>query len=135
MNNSKIACLAALALGVMAAPALAHHGTSGSYDDNKTVTVDGVVKEFRWRNPHSALFVVAKDAAGKEQTYAIEMGSPNALSRSGMIRTSIKPGDKVVVEMHPSFTNPINGYTLGGSLKMTVNGKPVRMGGQQQATP
>ena len=41
-------------------------------------------------------------AAGKEVTYALEMGSPNTLVRYGYVRTSIKPGDKV---LHPIFGN------------------------------
>lgn len=125
--------VAASAMLLSALPAYAHHGTSGSYDDTKTVLVEGTVKEFRWRNPHSALFVVGKDARGRELTYAIELGSPNALARAGMLRTSIRAGDKVSLEMHPSFTNPANGYTLGTSLKMLVNGKPVAS--PRQAAP
>ena len=133
MKNNGRVYFTALALVAIAAPAFAHHGTSGSYDEKKVVTVSGTVKEFRWRNPHSALFVVTRDSTGKELNYAIEMGSPNALSRSGMVRTDIKVGDKVVVDMHPSFTSPTNGYTLGGSLKMSINGKPVRLEGQGAA--
>jgi hypothetical protein len=96
-------------LALMAAPVFAHHGTAGSYDENKVV------------------FVVARDESGKEVTYAMEMGSPVTLVRLGYSRDTFKPGDQAEVEMHPSFTNPSNGYSPT-SLKAVVNGKVMRTG-------
>jgi hypothetical protein len=115
--------LTALALLVPCAPLFAHHGTAGSYDQNKVVKVQGVVKEFWWRNPHSALFVDGKDDAGKQATYALEMGSPQTLVKFGYNRTTFKPGDQVVISMHPSFSNPANGELLSGHF--WVNGKEL----------
>ena len=123
MNTVRIAVVAAL---VMPAPwgiVSAHHGVSGFYDQNRLVTVEGVVKEFSWRNPHSGLFVLVKDAAGNEQTYALEMGSPGALARQGFTRNSIKPGDHVVAPFHPAYTNPVAGELE--SRDVVVNGKAV----------
>lgn len=126
MKTLKLPSLtAAAALAICISPAHAHHGTAGSYDSTKVVKVEGTVKEFRWRNPHSALFIDGKDAAGKPVTYALEMGSPNTMVRFGYSRTSIKAGDKVVAEMHPSFANPANGFAPF-TLSMSVNGKAMR---------
>jgi hypothetical protein len=116
--------LLAAALLAAAAPALAHHGTAGSYAMGTVVRVEGVVKEFRWRNPHSSLFVVGRDASGREVTYALEMGSPNTLSKLGYSRNAIKVGDKALVEMHPSIANPTNGYAPS-ALRMIINGKQI----------
>jgi hypothetical protein len=117
--------LAALALMVASVPVVAHHGTAGSYDENRVVKLTGIIKEFRWRNPHSALFIEARDESGKLVTYALEMGSPNTLARLGYSRTTFKPGDAVVMEMHPSFTNPANGYSPA-SLPVVINGQPFK---------
>lgn len=125
MTIGKLRCLAVVALALLATPVAAHHGTSGSYDASKVLKVEGTVKEFRWRNPHSALFIVGKDAAGKPMTYALEMGSPATLVKVGYTAKSIKPGDKIIAEMHPSFTNPANGYSPS-TLKITLNGKLMR---------
>lgn len=114
----------ALSLLTFSAPLFAHHGTAGSYDQNKVVTVTGVVKEFRWRNPHCALFIVAKDASGKEELYTLEMGSPNTLVNSGLSRKMIKPGDEVVIKMHPGFANPTSGESLARE-GFTLNGKHI----------
>jgi hypothetical protein len=113
-----------LALVFPAAPLFAHHGTAGSYDQNKVVKVTGTVKEFRWRNPHSALFVTGKDVSGAELTYTLEMGSPNTLVKFGYTRDTFKPGDALIIDMHPSFTNPESGEAL--SREVTINGKVVK---------
>ena len=109
-----------LALGGIAA---AHHGTGGFYDEKIKVKVEGTVTEFHWRNPHSGLFVEAKDASGKTVTYALEMGSPNSLARAGYTRRTFKPGDHVVVEIRPSHVNPLAGELV--SSDVWVNGKRV----------
>lgn len=110
-----------------AMPVLAHHGTSGSYDESKLVDIAGTVKEFRWRNPHSALFITSVDASGKQVTYTLEMGGPGALAKAGMTRDTFKPGDRVQIQMHPSLTNPISGYSPS-RLRMEVNGKVLTTG-------
>jgi hypothetical protein len=85
--------------------------------------LDGTIKEFQWTNPHSWIQIMAKDASGKEVEYSIEGGSPNGLSRAGWKRTSLKPGDKAQLVMHP-----LKDGTNGGSLvTVTVNG--VQIGG------
>lgn len=123
MNTSRFSPFVATALLICSIAAFAHHGTAGFYDKNKIVKVEGVVKEFRWRNPHSGLFLIVKDASGKELTYAIEMGSPAALSRSGYSRYTFKPGDAVVAEVYPSYGSVITGEA--DSNRVWVNGKPA----------
>jgi hypothetical protein len=114
---------AGLAMLLIMQTAYAHHGTATSYDQSKQIKVQGVVKEFRWRNPHAGLFLVAQDETGKEVTISLEMGSPFVLSRIGFNRYTFKPGDKVVAEMHPSYGSSLSGELF--SRNVTVNGKAV----------
>jgi hypothetical protein len=107
----------------MTAHLSAHHGTSGYYDARKTAKVEGVVKEFVWRNPHCGLFIVAKNAAGKEVTYALEMGSPSSMARRGFTRNRVKAGDRVTATFHPAFTNPTAGEVDLTSGELVVNGE------------
>lgn len=127
MGNIKFKMSSVLAamLLLAATPLFAHHGTAGSYDQNKVVTVTGVVKEFRWRNPHCALFLISKDKSGNDVEYVLEMGSPNTLVNSGMTRKMIKPGDEVVVKMHPGFANPTSGESLARD-GFLLNGKEIK---------
>jgi Family of unknown function (DUF6152) len=129
MRQTSLAA-AVLALLLFPAALFAHHGTAGAYDLTKVVKITGTVKEFRWRNPHSALFVVAADAAGHEVTYSMETGSPSTLVRAGLTRDSFKPGDKVTVDMNPAFEGLTSGLLIERN-GFTVNGqavKPVRTG-------
>ena len=102
-------------------PVMAHHGTATSYDQKKWVTVKGVVTQYIWRNPHSALFLETKDANGKVANFSIEMFSPGLMTKRGYSRTSFKVGDEVVIEVHPSLAGEPVGECLG--CKVLVNGK------------
>jgi len=64
--------LAGIASVLLAAPVFAHHSFS-MFDQSKTVSVVGNVKEFEWINPHVWLHVVAL-ADGK--TWSFEAGGP-----------------------------------------------------------
>jgi hypothetical protein len=113
-------CLAAVVAASLAAPAFAHHSFA-MFDNQKDVTLEGTIKEFQWTNPHSWIQVMVKDESGKEVEWSIEGGSPNSLSRNGWKRTSLKPGDKVVV-----ITHPLKDGSPGGSLvSVSVNGQMV----------
>ena len=118
MNKVKICGLIALAL--IAVPLFAHHGTATSFDTKKVVTMTGLVKEFRWRNPHAELVLDGKDDAGQAMSYSIEMGAPAQLAMDGLTRNTFRPGDEVVIEVHPSFSSPSVGENGG---KIWINGK------------
>jgi len=85
----------------MSAALLAHHSTAAY--DTKTITLkNAVVKRFVWANPHSVLWFEVKDGRGRVATWGAESGSPSALTRVGWSRTSLKPGDPIVVELFPA---------------------------------
>ena len=92
--------IAAIVGFFLAGPALAHHSFA-MFDAEKTQFIDGTVKEFELINPHAWLYVVAKDAKGKQAEWGIEMGGAAALARIGWGADTVKPGDKIVVEIHP----------------------------------
>lgn len=123
MIQSKVSFLALIALCAFPASLPAHHGTAGTYDQDKVVHVTGVVTQFRWRNPHCALILSSKDESGNEVTYAFEIGSPGSLVRRGFSRDSFKVGDEVSLDMHPSFNNPHIGQPA--TQTFIVNGEAV----------
>jgi hypothetical protein len=90
------------ALSILAAacagPVFAHHSVQAQFDIHKTFTVSGTVAKVEWINPHSYLTINVKDADGKIQKWAFELGGPGALRRAGMSREDrggLKPGDEV----------------------------------------
>ena len=74
----------------------AHHSFSATYTGEK-VEIEGTVKEFVWRNPHSFLRIDVADKDGTVKTWALEWGSISQLSQAKMTRTTLKVGDKIVV--------------------------------------
>jgi hypothetical protein len=117
--------VAIVTLTVAALPAAAHHSFA-VFDNQKNVTLEGTVKEFQWTNPHSWVQLTVTDpATGEQVEWSIEGASPNALSRQGWKRTSLKAGDKATIVMHPMK----DGTKAGSLVSATVNG--VRVGGQR----
>src|SRR5271154_1376364 len=76
----------------------AHHAFAAEYDENKRVTVSGMVTRFEWTNPHVWLYVDGKDENDKVASWSFEMGSPNGLLRRGWRRMELKKGDRITVE-------------------------------------
>jgi hypothetical protein len=91
------AVLATLTLFAGAERAIAHHSFSATYDSTQKVTIEGVVKEFVWRNPHSFMRIDVTDKEGAVKTWALEWGSTNDLTQAKITRTTLKPGDKLIV--------------------------------------
>lgn len=123
MQATKFFLLMALTLLFAAPLALAHHGTTGFYDDSKKVPVEGVVKQFVYRNPHVGILIEVTDANGEKAIMALESGSPSTLSRMGYHRNRIKPGDKINALVHVSFTNPLAGEAEAAYIQ--INGEYV----------
>jgi hypothetical protein len=92
--------LAAGAIGLSAWPAAAHH-SAAMFDDKKTVTVEGVVKEFQLTNPHSWLLVDVPDKSGKVVTWGFEAEGPSTLRRAGIKPADFKPGTKLTITGNP----------------------------------
>jgi len=84
------------------------------FDADKTITLSGTVKEIEWANPHVWLYIMVPDASGKPQEYALEMQGPGQSVRLGWKPDSVKPGDKVTVDLHPLRTGSRGGQLLSG---------------------
>jgi hypothetical protein len=91
---------AVIALAAAPAAALAHHSFA-MFDYTKTVTLDGVVKDFQWINPHVVATVYGASRGDAPELWSIELTSPGNLTRQGWTRKALKPGDKVAVDIHP----------------------------------
>jgi len=99
--NLKAVALSAAAATALVTPAPAHHSFA-MFDADRTVTLQGTVKEFEWTNPHSWLHIMVRDeATGQQSVWALELSSPARLKRMGMSADSVKPGDAVSVTFHP----------------------------------
>ncbi|MBC3382856.1 hypothetical protein HU715_009155 [Pseudomonas sp. SWRI12] len=108
-------------LGSAAPAALAHHSYS-AFDMSKLVAIAGTVSEVQFRNPHVWLFVDVL-AGDKTETWAIEAGGPNILMRQGWMANTLKPGDKVDLQLAPMRDETKTGGALQ-ALRLP-NGKTI----------
>ena len=116
--------LAALALGLFAVPALAHHSFA-MFDARKTSTLAGTVKEFEWINPHVWVHMTAPDKDGKPVTWSFEAGSTGQLVASGWKADTLKAGDKIEMTFHPLKDGSHGGQLLSTKLP---NGQSICQG-------
>jgi hypothetical protein len=83
----------------MLTSAFAHHSFA-NFDMEHDTTLTGVVKEFKWTNPHAYVSITTADPAGTSTEWLVEFGASGGLSRRGWTRSSWKPGDTVKVVGH-----------------------------------
>ena len=74
---------ATLGAVVVVASVVAAHHSPIIFDRTRQVKLNGVVKEFRWSNPHSWILIDVANDKGTLATWSIEMGSPNHLAKVG----------------------------------------------------
>src|SRR5262249_23261287 len=74
----------------------AHHSIAGVYDSSRQVTIEGVVKEFRFVNPHPFVLVDVKQNGGR-QVWKLEMDNRSELVDAGMTDQTLMRGDRIVV--------------------------------------
>jgi hypothetical protein len=106
--------LAALALGLAAAPIATAHHSAAMFDFTRTVQVTGVVKAFELINPHMRLTLTVTDAKGTRDI-RFEGHSLNNMYRGGYRKDMVKAGDKLTVVIAPKKEGE-GGYVTSGIL-------------------
>lgn len=82
----------------------AHHSFAATYVPDKTVTIEGKLVQFLFRNPHSFVHLMAPDENGQMQRWSVEWGGVGQLSGQGMTRDTLRVGDEVIITGNPSRT-------------------------------
>jgi hypothetical protein len=100
MRKTLVSVGAVGGLFAAALPSFAHH-SAVMFDDQKEVTVSGVVKEFQYTNPHSWLLVDVKNDDGTVTTWGFEAEGPSTLMRAGIRKSDFSPGTELTISGHP----------------------------------
>ena len=83
------------------------------FDASRIVILHATLKELRWVNPHVNLLVLGSAKEGDPPTeWLLETTSPGRVVRIGWFRTSLKPGDRVQVEIHPLHDDQEHGGSV-----------------------
>lgn len=100
IKASSIALSIAAIVIVLAGPAAAHHSAT-MFESEKTITVEGVVKQFQFSNPHSWLLVEVKNKNGSITTWGFEAEGPSTLQRAGIRPSDFPAGTKLKITGRP----------------------------------
>lgn len=99
----RTALVAVLGAAVFAAAPLlveAHH-SGVMFEEQKEVTLEGVVKEFQYTNPHSWLLVDVTGQDGTVTTWGFEAEGPSTLMQRRIRRSDFAPGTRITITGHP----------------------------------
>jgi hypothetical protein len=131
LRRAGMLTLLAVAAAGASVTVVAHHSFA-MFDREKEVTLVGTVREFQWTNPHAFIEMDVPDAKGTPEKWAIELNSPNNLTRQGWKSSMLKPGDKVSVTM-----NPLRDGKKGGLFVSVVlpDGKVIKDPTRRQLPP
>ena len=114
----RVAFGAGIGMFLIAAPVLSAHHIVPIFDQNKKISVDGVIAAIHWTNPHIWYELDVTDAAGKVTRWNVVVGEPNPLHRRGYYQEDLKVGARLVVQnasMAMDGSNWLSGGTFAGN--------------------
>ena len=131
MERRTLIMFAAVVFLAGASRAFGHHSFTSAYEIGKRIEVEGVVKEFVWRNPHSFLRIEVTNKEGQTEVWNLEWGSSTQLTASKypVTRTTIKAGDRIIAAGEPgrdpaahririfSIKRPVDGWEWQGVVE------------------
>jgi hypothetical protein len=109
------------AASMLGAQAYAHHSFAATYHEDRSVTIEGDLVQFMFRNPHSWVHVNVKEKDGSVVRYAVEWGGAGQLGGQGVDRDTLKIGDHVIISGNPA-RNAKNHQVRMLSLHRTKDG-------------
>lgn len=80
----------------------AHHSFAVFFDETRNVRVEGVVTAFRFTNPHATIVLDVVASDGQSHEWRVETNAPVVLQRRGWSRTSLRAGERVIIDGWPS---------------------------------
>ena len=106
-----------------------HHSYAATYWTDRSVSIEGAIMVFMYRNPHTILQLLVDAGDGTSQRWACEWAGTLKLGTYGVNRLTLKPGDKVIVTGYPGrsqddhrllitkIRRPADGWTWSGDSK------------------
>ena len=104
MKLLRTGVFAILLVSIAATAAMSHHAFSPVYDEQRVITITGVVTLFKFVNPHAMMFMDVADESGKVKKWTVEFAGRLNLSNVGWTEESIKSGERVTVTGNPTHT-------------------------------
>lgn len=101
----------------------AHHSLAGVYDLEKEVTLQGALKKLNFKNPHSSIELTVENEDGSTTDWVLVTASTRILTREGVNKSSIKPGDVLKITLLPAR----NGNPIGFIRSLDLGDREVKL--------
>ena len=83
---------------LLAAPCGAHHFVGANFDQDTIISIDGVITEFKFVNPHTRIRVEVATEDGASELWLVELNAKNQLLRAGQwTEDQFEPGQVVTM--------------------------------------
>ena len=98
--NRLLTMLAVTTLMPLIQSSHAHHSFAAEFTADNPITIEGVVTEIWFRNPHARYYIDVTTEDGDIEHWDTRAGSPSLMTRRGWTRNTIRVGDRVVLYGH-----------------------------------
>ena len=88
----------------------AHHAVAGVYDLNKEVVLEGRLKKLNFTNPHASIELTVPNKDGTFTDWILTTASVQTLTREGINKSSMKPGEVLKVTVLPARNGSPAGF-------------------------
>jgi hypothetical protein len=90
-----------LAISSLSLSLHAHHSFPASYVMEEIITLDGIVEDWVWRNPHPFLFLSVTQENGEARIWHVEFGNATGMALRGLTAEDFTEGDRLLVVGNP----------------------------------
>ena len=101
----------------------AHHAVAGVYELNKEVVLEGRLKKLNFTNPHASIELTVPNKDGTFTEWVLTTASITTLTREGINKTSMKPGEILKVTVLPAR----NGNPAGFIRNLQLGDRDIRL--------
>jgi hypothetical protein len=97
-----------IAAGVGIGTAAGHHGAA-DYHVDREIVVEGVVREWRWTNPHTRITLEVPGADGRMERWSGEGPPLSWAAQRGWSARTLHTGERVSMVMYPGRSTARSG--------------------------
>lgn len=101
-DHIKYLLLASVIVLLIPAPVLSHHSAASHYLLDQSITVKGVVTEFRLINPHARIYFNVTSDDGEKENWLAEGNAAAVLKRRGWTPDLLEPGVVITITGSPA---------------------------------
>ena len=126
-KSPRVALLAMVLLASAAHPTIAHHSVPVNFDQSREITIEGVLTDIKWVNPHAHFRLNVTETGGAVVEWLVEMGAANTMKRAGFPMERFVLGDRVTIIGNPGRrdrTILLNETVLKDGTRMTPTMRP-----------